>query len=551
MSEPETPSSRQKPGPGEQTGSDGKVADAPESGDETASGTGRPSAKKIAPGRSSRTEVSRPPRRRRLALGRGERRILLHFLDLAALNGALLLYLHLRPDPDQLGSGFAGSPMGWRLLLAQPIWFLLISALWLPIAHAFDAYRTRTASDVHESAVAAAKAAIATVIVYLLIPYMTPTLPPSRWYLGSFAVLTLSFVVGIRVLYAMVMARPYFDRPTLIVGAGWAGRTITQVILREGEGVYRIVGFIDDDPDKLGARVRPPETDDDRADVTPLDRHAFTVLGDRIRLRELVEAHDVRSIVLAITGEIDPEMFEALNDCLEAGVEILPMPRLHEQLTGRVPVEHVGGHWHIVMPLEHPGSGAVWPLVKRTTDVVLASVGLVLLGLALPFIALAIYLDSPGPIFYTQKRVGRGGTVYDLFKFRSMQPEAEENKAVWARPDDPRVTRVGRLLRKTHVDEFPQFLNILRGEMSAVGPRPERPDFLEELTAEIPFYSVRHAAKPGMAGWALVNLGYGASKRDTVLKLQYDLYYIKHQSLWLDFIILLKTFAHSLGLQGR
>jgi len=185
-------------------------------------------------------------------------------------------------------------------------------------------------------------------------------------------------------------------------------------------------------------------------------------------------------------------------------------------------------------------------------DIVLTSTGLFFLGPALPFIALAIYLDSPGPIFYTQERVGKGGKTFRAHKFRSMVPNAEKKgKPAWAQEGDPRVTRVGRLLRATHVDEFPQFLNIIKGEMSAVGPRPERPEFVPELEKEIPFYRTRHCVKPGMAGWALVKQGYGASREDALIKLQYDLYYIKHQSVWLDVVILLKTIVDTVTLRGR
>jgi exopolysaccharide biosynthesis polyprenyl glycosylphosphotransferase len=190
-------------------------------------------------------------------------------------------------------------------------------------------------------------------------------------------------------------------------------------------------------------------------------------------------------------------------------------------------------------------------MIKRAMDIVLASLGMLFLAPFFPFIAAAIYLDSPGPIFYRQERVGKGGRIFRVYKFRSMVPDAEKGRAVWAKEDDPRVTRVGRILRRTHVDEFPQFLNILKGEMSAVGPRPERPEFVEELAKEIPFYRMRHAVKPGMAGWGLVKQGYGASKEDALLKLQYDLYYIKHQSLWLDIVILLKTIVDTLTLRGR
>jgi exopolysaccharide biosynthesis polyprenyl glycosylphosphotransferase len=274
-------------------------------------------------------------------------------------------------------------------------------------------------------------------------------------------------------------------------------------------------------------------------------------LGDRHALPTLIAQHHVTTLILAITHEVNGELLQILMDCLELGVEIVPMPVLYEQLTGRVPVEHIGGNWYVAMPIHHPGTGALWPLVKRLMDIVLASLGLFLLALATPFIAAAIYLDSPGPIFYRQERVGKGGRIFRVYKFRSMVPDAEKGRAVWAKEDDPRVTRVGRILRRTHVDEFPQFLNILKGEMSAVGPRPERPEFVEELAKEIPFYRVRHAVKPGMAGWGLVKQGYGASKEDALLKLQYDLYYIKHQSLWLDIVILLKTIVDTLTLRGR
>jgi lipopolysaccharide/colanic/teichoic acid biosynthesis glycosyltransferase len=194
----------------------------------------------------------------------------------------------------------------------------------------------------------------------------------------------------------------------------------------------------------------------------------------------------------------------------------------------------------------------MWPLVKRVFDLVSAGLGVLLLGPLFPLVALAIYLDCPGPILYTQERVGKGGKKFRVYKLRSMVPDAEKKgEAVWAEENDDRVTRVGRILRKMHADEFPQFLNILKGEMSAVGPRPERPEFVEELADEIPFYRVRHAVKPGMAGWGLVKQGYGSSKEDAVLKLQYDLYYIKHQSLWLDIVILLKTILDTVTFGGR
>ena len=313
---------------------------------------------------------------------------------------------------------------------------------------------------------------------------------------------------------------------------------------------------VDDDPEKLGKAVLGRQGEEEMERVGDAPPHPLTpspkVLDDRTALSNLIAHHQINTLVVAITDEVDGELLQTLTDCLEHGVNILPMPVIYEKLTGRVPVHHVGENWYVAMPLHHPGTGALRPLVNRLFDLVSAGLGALCLGLALPFIAAAIYIDSPGPIFYTQERVGKGGKHFKVYKFRSMIPNAEkQGKAVWAKENDDRVTRVGRILRKMHIDEFPQFVNILKGEMSAVGPRPERPEFVQELAEEIPFYRVRHAVKPGMAGWGLVKQGYGSSKEDAMLKLQYDLYYIKHQSLWMDLVILLKTVADTLTFGGR
>ncbi len=479
---------------------------------------------------SELVKESATPRSATIPLPSTERRLLLMVQDLLAINVALLLALALRPEHR----------LGWDVVIANPRWFVLLSVLWLPLAHAFDAYNLRTASRLSSSALAVVKAALCTAVVYMLIPYLPPMLPVSRLALAAFPLFTIALLLAGRALYAVALSQPLFQRRLLIVGAGWAGRTIAQVLAQQGDGTYEVVGFVDDDPDKLGSGVDAAEQGG------PLQ-----VLGDRQALPDLIRQQRVSTLVLAISSEVSGKLLQVLMDCLELGVDIIPMPVLYEQLTGRVPVAHIGGSWSVTMPIEHPGTGALWPLVKRIMDVVLASVGLLLLGVALPFVALAIYVDSPGPIFYTQLRVGKGGRLFRVFKFRSMTTDAENGRAVWADRNDARVTRVGRLLRKTHVDEFPQFLNILKGDMSAVGPRPERPEFVEQLTEQIPFYRVRHAVKPGMAGWGLVRQGYGSSEQDSLLKLQYDLYYIKHQSLWLDLVILLKTVADTLSFGGR
>jgi lipopolysaccharide/colanic/teichoic acid biosynthesis glycosyltransferase len=193
----------------------------------------------------------------------------------------------------------------------------------------------------------------------------------------------------------------------------------------------------------------------------------------------------------------------------------------------------------------------VYRVLRRGGDVLLALLGGVVLLLVLLPVALFYRRESPGPVLYRQLRVGRGGRPFMLLKLRTMVDDAEPDGPVWARPDDPRVTRLGRWLRRTRLDELPQVVNILRGEMSVVGPRPERPEFVAELAQEIPFYRARHVVRPGLTGWASIHMGYAASAEEALEKLQYDLYYIKHQSPALDLYIMLRTVGVMLRLGGR
>jgi len=297
---------------------------------------------------------------------------------------------------------------------------------------------------------------------------------------------------------------------------------------------YQLVGYIDDDPAKQGQTIE-----------------GLPIIGTGRDLVSLVKAKNISEVIFAITDDIHSTLLQALMDCQEQGVQITLMPLLYEEITGKVPVEHLGGQWPVALPMDHASTGSFFPILKRAIDVIVSGTGIVILGFIFPFVALAIYIDSPGPIFYAQERVGKGGRIFRLIKFRSMIPNAEEDVALWAGERDARVTRVGRFLRAPHIDELPQFINIFRGEMSIVGPRPERPQFVAELEKEIPFYRLRHSVKPGMAGWALVKCGYGSSVEDALIKLEYDLYYINHQSIYLDFLILLKTIGDMLTLGGR
>jgi exopolysaccharide biosynthesis polyprenyl glycosylphosphotransferase len=225
---------------------------------------------------------------------------------------------------------------------------------------------------------------------------------------------------------------------------------------------------------------------------------------------------------------------------------------LYQDLTGRVPVSHLGDDWYVALPAHVKKNARTYLLFKRICDFAMALMALVLSAPVMPLVALAIKLDSPGPIFFKQMRVGVGGRVFRIVKFRTMRQDAEKNTgAVWATDHDPRITRIGRFLRKSRLDELPQLWNVLVGDMSFVGPRPERPEFDEELEHEVPFYRARRAVRPGLTGWAQVSHGYGNTMFDALRKVEYDLYYIKNQSLYLDLMILFRTIAVVLKLGGK
>jgi exopolysaccharide biosynthesis polyprenyl glycosylphosphotransferase len=267
-----------------------------------------------------------------------------------------------------------------------------------------------------------------------------------------------------------------------------------------------------------------------------------------------VTEHKVDTLVVAITHspEINPILFQALLDCQEQGVHLVPMTSFYERLTGRIPVEHAGRNLHVILPLSDSPMQRVFQAVKRLVDLLAAAVGLLALGLIAPWVALANAVWSQGPLFYRQLRVGRGARPFQVVKFRSMVPDAERKSgAVWAQENDERITPVGRFLRKTRLDELPQVWNILRGDMSLIGPRPERPEFVTDLVKAIPFYQARHAVRPGLTGWAQVRYRYGSNLEDTLTKLQYDLYYIKHRNVYLELSILVKTAAVMIRFRGR
>jgi len=249
---------------------------------------------------------------------------------------------------------------------------------------------------------------------------------------------------------------------------------------------------------------------------------------------------------------MNSEMFQALLAAEEKGVEVTTMPAMYEDLRGRVPIQLLQSDWILRSFVDEAHTGGFYNVVKRLMDIVGSVIGLSILAILFPFLAFFILLDSGLPVLYKQTRLGRSGREYQMIKFRTMRQDAEKDgRAKMAAKDDQRVTRFGKFLRRSHLDELPQFINVLLGDMSLVGPRAERPELVEELQNQIPFYRARLLVKPGLTGWAQVNYGYVSTIEGTAIKLEYDLYYIKHQDLVLDISIILRTIGSVIGFRGR
>ena len=266
-------------------------------------------------------------------------------------------------------------------------------------------------------------------------------------------------------------------------------------------------------------------------------------------LLEMATSQNIKTIITAIDPHQDARLVQSLYQCLPLKISFNDLPSFYEKILGKVPITSIGEIWFLENLTESQKN--FYEALKRVLDMFGALVFGLISFCFYPFIILAIKIDSHGPAFYRQIRISQDGQIFKVIKFRSMIEEAEKSGAQWADQQDHRITKVGRFLRKTRIDEFPQFWNILIGQMSFIGPRPERIEFVQQLEKEIPYYQIRHIVKPGLTGWAQVNFHYGASVEDSIEKLQYELYYIKHRSFILDLSILLRTIKIMLGGLGR
>jgi exopolysaccharide biosynthesis polyprenyl glycosylphosphotransferase len=412
-------------------------------------------------------------------------------------------------------------------------WFFLLPIIWMVfLVELYDLHR---AKNLRQTAGGIAVAVLAGIFFYALIYLLSPKGSLPRWGIGFFLLFAAILTFLWRLAYIQIFTAQAFLRRVLVIGAGKAGTTIVQAYKDLRSQPFFLVGFLDDDPGKKGKEL-----------------DGFPILGGNDRLLETIEAEAVTEIVIAISGAMRGSTFQTVLDAQETGVEVVPMPAVYEELLGRVPIHHLESDWLIRSFVSEARVGGFYEAGKRLLDILGGLIGLVICMFAYPLVAIIIMLESGRPVMYKQVRSGRGGKSYVINKFRTMHQDAEKDGVVQlTQKKDNRITRFGNFLRRTHIDELPQFLNVVRGEMSLVGPRSERPEWIAEFQKQIPFYRARLLVKPGITGWAQVNYSYYATVEEMAIKLEYDLYYIKHRSMLLDLLILLRTFTQVFAFRGR
>jgi len=458
-----------------------------------------------------------------------ERRFLLGLGDAASMLVAQVLTIWLASQSIYLGLDMA---------LDQLVtWYLLppILAIWLAVAWLNDLYHVPSSYVKSRTARRIIQTTALSMLIYTGMFYLLPDVLPLYYYLGL-TFLMMLMVAGWRVFYTAVFKRDAFRQRVLLLGNGSRAKATVRDIRKRGWSsyqTYQVVGYVHE--------TEPKKNKSDE----------LQYLGPSRELLSVIEKHKIHEIVVTTNGRLKNKLFESLVECQAKGVRVSWMPEFYERLYQKVPVEHLDRSWALYMIQNRPVFNRMALGIKRLLDLILLLFALPVFLIMLIPVALAIRLESPGPIFYRQVRCGRAGDLFMIYKFRTMVAHAEhDGKARWASKGDPRITRVGQFLRKARLDELPQLFNVFRGEMSIIGPRPERPEFVEQLEEVIPFYRMRHLVKPGLTGWAQINYDYGNTVDDALVKLQYDFYYVRYWSIWLDLYILFRTVGVVLLLKG-
>lgn len=399
----------------------------------------------------------------------------------------------------------------------------------------FEMYDLQVASNQFQVLKSSILTVSMTVLVYLLTPFYSPELPSKRiqillFYLVVFLALFLwrmfyvAFLASNRFLQNAVLICDYEQVEELISG------------LEQIDPHYKIIAFVNADA----------------AEEEVVD-YPYVKNIKRAAMFSFVKHNGISEIVIASqkTEGITAELYQQLLQLLESGTVIREYTQVYESKTQRIPMHYMSRDFYRFFPFSRSNHNKLYLIGARIFEISASVVGLCIGLILVPLILVGNAIGNRGKLFYTQERVGKDGVVFEILKFRTMICNAESNGAVFTTTNDSRVTAFGKFLRKTRIDEFPQFVNILKGDMAVIGPRPERPFFVKEIAQVMPFYETRHIIKPGLTGWAQVNYAYGATINDSLIKLQYDLYYIKHRSIFLDLNIAFKTITTVLFYRGQ
>ena len=414
-----------------------------------------------------------------------------------------------------------------------PAWFYFLPLLWMVLMA--DSYDIRKAGNLKSTLRSLGVSLIGCAAIYLVVYFASKPNSLPRFGVAIFLVLAVLITFFWRLLYVRLFTTASKQKRALIIGAGRAGLALAQIVAEQDPPPFTLVGLIDDDPAKKGTLIEN-----------------FPVLGNHRDMREIIETHHITDIILAISNVMSPGMFQTILTSQEKGMNLATMQDTYESLTNRVPISLLESDWIIRSFIDRKPTSGLYRISKRLMDLFFGLIGMAVLGVLFPFLALLIRLDSKGPIIFKQIRLGRGGVPYTILKFRTMKDNMDmEKEALVTSTNDPRVTRFGRYMRKTHLDELPQIINVLRGEMSFVGPRSEREELVCIFQREVPFYRARMLVKPGITGWAQIHQDYAETVAETAIKLEYDLYYIENASILMDISIIMRTITNVLGFKGR
>ena len=455
-----------------------------------------------------------------------ERRFVLLFGDLVVTYLSVFIALYSWAEKDWLD--FSGAFLNQR----APFWFYLLPFLWILIMS--ELYDIRRANRRKDTLKGVAVAAMISLLIYLFIFFLSEPNSLPRRGVAVFVICATVLTILWRFLYIQVFTAPVFLRKIIIIGAGKAGSMLVKMIREITPLPFFIAGYIDDDPQKQDQIIE-----------------GYPVLGTGADLMQQIQKHDVTDIIFAISGELNPDLFRNILYAEEQGIEVTSLPVEYEELFGRVPIFLLQTDWILRSFIDQMHTSSFYETIKRMIDILGSLIGGIILLALFPLIALLIFLDSGAPIFYEQPRVGKNGVPYKIYKFRTMVKDAEKDGvARMATANDQRITPVGKWLRRSHLDELPQVINILRGEISLVGPRSEQIELVNQFQKKLPFYRARLFVRPGLTGWAQINQRYASTVEDTAVKLEYDLYYIKHRNPMLDFMIMIRTVGAVIGFKG-